>query len=149
MQTFEDPSCLPNPYTGSACLLELQDWQNHLRLPERLNDSDVLISSDVDQELREKEAQSLFRQLLLLNPSPSEECQREFKSFWCLVQFGLCDGKRLPTYHQCEQLQNDLCADSTCTELFSLVADKQNIDTITSRHCNLNKTSVTCGKVHA
>ena len=146
MQTVEDFSCIPNPYTGSVCLLELQDWQNRLRLPETRNDSDIFISSDVDQELREEEVQILFRELLLLNPLPSEECQREFKSFWCLVQFGLCVGKRLPTCHQCEQLQNGICTNSTCTELFSFVADMENIDTITSPHCNLIK-NFTCGKV--
>ena len=147
MQTLEDFSCFPNPYTGSVCLLELQDWQNRLRLPDRLNNSDVLISSDVDQELGEEQAEMLFRELLLLNPLPSEDCLREFKSFWCLVQFGLCDGKRLPTCHQFEEMHNSLCANSICTELFPFVADMQSIDTMTSRHCDLINKSVTCGKV--
>lgn len=109
MQNLDPRFCSPQPYTGSLCLLELQDWQSCL--PERQNNSDVFIPSDVDQETREELAHLLFTGLQLL--SPNEECQREFKAFWCLLLFGVCDGgrKRLPSSKQCFQLQTDTCAD--------------------------------------
>ena len=112
------------------CLLELQDWQSCL--PERQNDSDVFIPSDVDQEMREEQAQLLFTEL-----SPSEECEREFKSFWCLLLFGVCDGRgqrRLPSRDHCIQLQNNTCKwEEIGTELF--------------KNCDyLQFTSPACGK---
>lgn len=109
MQKLDPFICLPQPYTGSICLLELQEWQSCL--PEKQNYSDVFIPTDVDQELREEQAHLLFTVLQLLNPS--EECQREFKTFWCLLLFSVCDGgqKRLPSSEQCFQLQTDTCTD--------------------------------------
>ena len=92
------------------CLLELQDWQNCL--PERQNDSDVFIPSDVDQEMREEQAQLLFTELLPLLGA-SEDCVRESKSYFCLLLFGLCDvsGKtRLPSREECIDIQQNVCA---------------------------------------
>ena len=126
--------CSAEPYTGSMCLKELHDWQGCL--PERQNDSDVFIPSDVDQELREQQAQLLFTELQLL--SPSEECEREFKFFWCLLLFGVCDGsgqRRLPSRDHCIQLHNNTCKlEEIGTELFL-----QNCD-------DLQFTSPACGK---
>ena len=118
------------------CLLELQDWQNCL--PERQNNSDVFIPSDVDQGMREEQAQLLFTELQLL--SPSEECEREFKSFWCLLLFGVCDGsdqRRLPSLDHCIQLQNNTCKwEEIGTELLTFFEDWD----------NLKFTSPACGK---
>lgn len=109
MQNLNPLLCSPQPYTGSICLLELQEWQTCL--PKKQNDSDVFIPSDVDQELREEQAHLLFTVLQLLNPN--EKCQKEFKNFWCLLLFGVCDGgeKRLPSSKQCLELQMDTCTD--------------------------------------
>lgn len=116
MQILDPLLCSPQPYTGSICLLELQEWQ--ICLPEKQNDSVVFIPSDVDQELREEQAHLLFTVLQLLNPN--EECQREFKKFWCLLLFGVCDDgeKRLPSSKQCSQLQTD-----TCTDIITIATD--------------------------
>ena len=128
------------------CLLELHDWQRCL--PERQNDSDVFIPSDVDQEMREEQAQLLFTELQLL--SPSEECEREFKSFWCLLLFGVCDGsgqRRLPSRDHCIQLQNNIC-----TEILPLLNDViEGLSSNTStafQECNLQLQSgaISCGK---
>ena len=89
------------------CLLELQDWQTCL--PERQNDSDVFIPSHVDQEMREEQAQLLFTGI-----QRSEECERDFKSFWCLLLYGICDGsgqRRLPSRDVCIQMQTESCAE--------------------------------------
>ena len=102
--------CSAEPYTGPMCLLELQDWQSCL--PEKQNDSDVFIPSDVDQELREEQAQLLFTRIQFLNPS--QDCQRDFKSFWCLLLYGICDGggqRRLPSRNFCIQMQTESCAE--------------------------------------
>ena len=106
-------SCIPQSYTGRACQLELQNQQNCMSIFDGQNDSDVLIPSDIDQELREKKAQLLFIELELL--TQSEECQKDLKSFWCPLLFGMCDmrGQRvsLPSYKQCIQLHNGTCSD--------------------------------------
>lgn len=99
--------CSPQFYNGSLCLQELQDWQKCL--PERQN-GDIFIPSVIDQDLREEIAHVLFTDLQMLGAS--RECQREFKSFWCLQLFGVCDGsgqKRLPTYDQCIYLHYNTC----------------------------------------
>ena len=126
------------------CLLELQDWQSCL--PERQNDSDVFIPSDVDQEMREEQAQLLFTELQLLGPS--EECEREFKSFWCLLLFGVCDGsgqRRLPSRDHCVQLHNN-----TCAEVLPLSDDIiESLSFSTSpivQECNLQTSDYLCGK---
>lgn len=109
----DDPfSCSPVPYTGSMCLSELQAWQSCL--PERGNVSqyDVLIPSDIDQKLAESQAEMLFIGLELVGPS--RECQIEFREFWCLLLFSVCDGdskRRLPSYELCTSLQTNTCAD--------------------------------------
>ena len=44
----------------------------------------------------------------------SQECEKEFKSFWCLLLFGLCDDsgqRRLPSSDQCISLQTDTCSE--------------------------------------
>ena len=79
----------------------------HSDLPEKHNGSDVLIPSDVDQELREEQVQMLFTQLHLLRPT--KECHRDFKSFWCLLLFKVCDNRTLPS-HDVQQIDS-------CTEL--------------------------------
>ena len=92
------------------CLLELHDWQRCL--PERQNDSDVFIPSDVDQEMREEQAQLLFTTGLPLLGA-SEDCVRESKSYFCLLLFGLCDGSgqtRLPSREECIDIQQNVCA---------------------------------------
>ena len=92
------------------CLLELHDWQSCL--PERQNDSDVFIPSDVDQEMREEQAQLLFTTGLPLLGA-SEDCVRESKSYFCLLLFGLCDGSgqnRLPSWEECIDIQQNVCA---------------------------------------
>ena len=128
------------------CLLELHDWQSCL--PERQNDSDVFIPSDVDQEMREEQAQLLFTELQLL--SPSEECEREFKSFWCLLLFGMCDGngqRRLPSRDHCIQLQTDTCADVLPLPDYIMNALGFNTNPIV-QDCNLPFGAILCGKLY-
>ena len=109
IQSINPLSCSPLQYNGSTCLLELQEWQSCL--PERQNDSDVLISSDVEQDVQEEKLQMLLAGLQSLYPS--EGCMTAFRSFWCLVLFGLCDGsgqRQLPSYEECITLQAKSCA---------------------------------------
>ena len=97
--------CSPQFYNGSLCLQELLDWQ--MCLPGRQNETEVFIPSDIDQGVREEMAQVLFTDFQL----PSG-CQSEFKSFWCLYLFGVCDGidrRRLPTHDRCIHFQNNTC----------------------------------------
>ena len=136
MQVTKESSCSPNVYNGSVCLLELQDWQSCL--PERQNESHVFIPSDIDQERTEKQAELLFLQKW----SPNNTCQKEFRSFWCLLHFGICDGrghKRLPSYDQCIHLQQH----DTCYQVFT--------DTVNSQGCNLThaSTPLSCGKLNS
>ena len=110
IQDLDPLSCSAQPYTGSMCLLELHDWQRCL--PERQNDSDVFIPSDVDQQMREEQAQLLFTTGLPLLGA-SEDCVRESKSYFCLLLFGLCDGSgqnRLPSREECIDIQQNVCA---------------------------------------
>ena len=75
-----------------------------------MRNENIFIPSVIDQDLREELAHVLFTDIQLL--SASKECQREFKSFWCLQLFGVCDGsgqKRLPTYDQCIHLHYNTC----------------------------------------
>ena len=105
MMTNSSLICSPQSYNGSLCLQELLDWQ--MCLPGRQNETEVFIPSDIDQRVREEMAQVLFTDFKL----PSG-CQSEFKSFWCLYLFGVCDGigqRRLPTYDHCIHLQNNTC----------------------------------------
>ena len=139
-----DPlSCSPTPYTGSQCLVELQEWQDCL--PERRNVSaEILIPSDVNQELGESRAEQLFAGLQLVGPS--EDCQREFRSFWCLLLFGgLCDGSgqmRLPSYELCNTLQTD-----TCSDLIQLAATVPEYAVIILNCNNFRLGVPPCGKV--
>ena len=71
-------SCSAQPYTGSVCLQELQDWQTCL--PERQNDSEVFVPSDVDLETRENEAELLLTVGLPLLHA-SEHCTAESRSY--------------------------------------------------------------------
>lgn len=90
--------------------------------------------------MKEKEAQLLFAELQQL--SPSDVCQREFRSFWCLLLFGVCDvsdQKRLPSYDQCIHLQQH------CDQEFR---DGLKTIAIYLQECNLTNTSSAppCGK---
>ena len=108
-QILNPLSCSPLQYNGSACLLELQNWQSCL--PLRQNESVVLIPSNTEQDVQETTVQILFAGLQSLHPS--EGCMTAFRSFWCLVLFGLCDGsgqRRLPSYEECITLQTNSCA---------------------------------------
>ena len=93
------------------CLRELGDWQSCL--PERGNTSaEVLIPASTDQELAEYQATMLFAGLQLVRPS--QDCEREFREFWCLLLFGVCDGSgqtRLPSFELCDSLQTETCLD--------------------------------------
>ena len=93
------------------CLEDLTSWQSCL--PEQGNTtSEILISSSVDQELAELQAVMLFTGLGLVGTSAV--CEREFRSFWCLLLFGVCDGNnlnRLPSFELCNSLQTDTCYD--------------------------------------
>ena len=125
-------SCIPQSYTGFVCRSELQNWQSYLF--ERQNDSDVLVPSDVDQKLMEEQVQMVFAKLQLL--TRSEKCQKELKSFWCLLLFGVCDvrGQReLPSYEQCVQLYN-----STCNDVASEIYKKDIISSLLLDCANLN-----------
>ena len=105
MMTNSSVICSPQSYNGSLCLQELLDWQ--MCLPGRQNGTEIFIPSDIDQERREKAAQVLFTDFQL----PSG-CQSEFKSFWCLYLFCVCDRigqRRLPTYDHCIHFQNNTC----------------------------------------
>ena len=89
-----DPlSCSPAPYTGSVCLQELREWQSCL--PDRentsINSTEVLIPSSTHQELVESQAATLFTNLQEV--WPSHDCETEFREFWCLLLFGMCDGQ--------------------------------------------------------
>ena len=109
IQSLNPLSCSPLQYNGTTCLLELQERQSCL--PERQNDSYVLTSSNVEQDAQEERLQMLLAGLQSLYPS--EGCMTAFRSFWCLVLFGLCDGsgqRRLPTYEECITLQAKSCA---------------------------------------
>lgn len=139
MQVTDDSSCSPTVYTGTVCLLELQEWQ--ICLPERQNETHVLIPSDIDQELKEKEAKLLFTKLQQW--SPNNTCQGEFRSFWCLLLFGICDGRgqrRLPSYDQCIYLQQH----DTCDQVFT-----ETLYTTYFQGCNITNTStpLLCGKI--
>ena len=105
-------SCSPVLYTGSVCLQELSDWQSCL--PEEqntsINSTDVFISSSINQELVESQAASLFDGLQQV--WPSHKCEMEFREFWCLLFFGVCDGQnRLPSFDLCSSLQTGACYD--------------------------------------
>lgn len=117
MQSTDPLSCSPVPYTGSMCLSELIDWQRCL--PERVNVSeDVLIPSTIDQSLAESQASMLFGGLQFVQPS--DECEEEFREFWCLLLFRVCDEDgqvRAPSYEQCNTLQTD-----TCREVYEFAA---------------------------
>ena len=109
-QDLDPLSCSAQPYTGSVCLQELQDWQNCL--PERRNDSAVFVPSDIDLETRENEAELLFTTGLPLLQA-SEHCTAESRSYFCLLLFALCDGsgrKRLPSREECIYVQENICA---------------------------------------
>ena len=112
-------------YNGSVCLEELQQWQNCL--PERENVSDsVFIPSDVDQELIETQAEMLFEGLQQ-SVGPSQECKTEFKSFWCLLLFPLCDDsgqRRLPSSDQCTSLQTDIIQIAATVPEYSVIIQK-------------------------
>ena len=129
--------CSPQFYNGSLCLQELQDWQKCL--PERQNDN-IFIPSAIDQDLTEGLAHVLFTDLQLL--SVSKECQREFKSFWCLQLFSVCDGsgqKRLPTYDQCIYLHYNTCYQ---------IVDKAIVYTSLLLECSICEGNFTvCGKL--
>lgn len=138
-----DPfTCSSQLYTGSQCLSELQNWQSCL--PGRKNDTNVSIPSDVDQTLREEQAIFLFTGLQLL--SASEECQREFKSFWCLLLFGVCDGngqRRLPSFDLCMQLQTHSCAD-----IIKIATEVPDFEVLVQNCNNFRLSSPPCGKWH-
>ena len=73
---------------------------------------EVFIPSAVDQELAESQADMLFAGLELVGTGP--ECETEFRSFWCLLLFGVCDGNgksRLPSFKLCHTLQTITCFD--------------------------------------
>ena len=123
------------------CLEELQQWQSCL--PERENVSaSVFIPDDVDQELSETQAEMLFKGLQLAGPS--QDCEREFKSFWCLLLFGLCDDsgqRRLPSSDQCTSLQTD-----TCSEIIQIAATMPEYSGIIQNCDNFRFSSQPCGR---
>lgn len=140
IQKVDPFSCSPQPYTGSQCLLELQNWQSCLL--ERQNDTTVYIPSDSDQALREEQAYFLFTGLQLLGPS--EECVREFKSFWCLLLFGVCDSngqKWLPSFDMCWQLQTHTCAD-----IINIATDAPDFSVLVQNCNNFRLSNPPCGK---
>ena len=145
IQKVDPFSCSPQPYTGSQCLLELQNWQSCL--PERQNDTNyndtiVYIPSDSDQALREEQAHFLFTGFQLLGAS--EECVREFKSFWCLLLFGVCDSngqKRLPSFDMCQQLQTHACAD-----IINIATDVPDFSVLVQDCNNFRFSNPPCGK---
>ena len=101
-------------YTGSVCLEELTEWQNCPPETPQNASSEVLIPSTTDQEQRESQATLLFTGLELVTPRPSQYCNKEFRSFWCLLLFGVCDGNgisRFPSFEQCHSLQTDTCSE--------------------------------------
>ena len=123
------------------CLEELQQWQSCL--PERDNISDsVFIPSDVDQELIETRAEMLLK--VLQSAVPSKECEKEFKSFWCLLLFGVCDDsgqRRLPSSDQCTNLQTD-----TCSEIIQIAATVPEYSVIIQKCENFRFNSPPCGR---
>ena len=43
---------------------------------------------------------------------PSQDCEKEFREFWCLLLFGVCDDSgrtRLPSFELCDSLQTETC----------------------------------------
>ena len=131
-QATDPLSCSPAPYTGSVCLQELCKWQSCL--PDRentsINSTEVLIPSSTHQELVESQATTLFTNLQEV--WPSHDCETEFREFWCLLLFGMCDGQnRLPSFELCSSLQTQTCFDliqiaSTVPELSTIILNCNN-----------------------
>lgn len=100
--------CSSTKYSGSVCLAELQQWH----YCDESSGPDVLIPSDLDQNIVEKEAQQMLTYFRLLNPS--KDCLTAFRSFICLYLFGLCDSRGhiiQPSYNECIHLTTDTCVE--------------------------------------
>ena len=96
------------------CLEQLNEWQNCLPETPQNASREVFIPSATDQEQRETQATLLFTGLELVTPRPSQDCDKEFSSFWCLLLFGVCDGNgisRFPSFELCHSLQIDTCSE--------------------------------------
>ena len=99
--------CFPKKYSGTVCLAELQQWH----YCGENSGPDVLIPSDRDLDIVEREAQQFIIYFQLMNPSKG--CLRAFRSFICLYLFGLCDDNGhvvQPSYNDCLHLTTDTCA---------------------------------------
>ena len=112
-------------------------------LPGRQNETEVFIPSDIDQGVREEIAQVLFTDFQL----PSG-CQSEFKSFWCLYLFGVCDGigqRILPTYDHCIHIQNNTCYHRVekALERKSLLLECSNFEVNSTNCSKLNFKAIT------
>ncbi|CAI8010920.1 hypothetical protein GBAR_LOCUS7122, partial [Geodia barretti] len=86
--------------------------------------------SSTHQELVESQAATLFTNLQEV--WPSHDCETEFREFWCLLLFGMCDGQnRLPSFELCSSLQTQTCFDliqiaSTVPELSTIILNCNN-----------------------
>ena len=91
---------------------------------------EVLIPSSIHQEEVEAQAATLFAGLE--DVWPSSDCEMEFKEFWCLLLFGVCDGQsRLPSFEVCSSLQTRTCFDliqfaSTAPEFSTIILNCNN-----------------------
>lgn len=98
--------CSSKNYSGTVCLAELQQWH----YCGENNGPDILIPSDIDQDIVGIKAEQLFILIQILNPS--KDCLKAFRSFICLHLFGVCDGNGhivQPSYEDCIQLTTDTC----------------------------------------
>ena len=111
--------CISQDYSGTVCLTELQQLYYCGE-----ESGPVPISSEVDQETQEIEAQQILTGLQFLNPST--ECVRAFRPFFCLFSFSVCDGSGhvvQPSYQDCLALRTDTCAGEIQTAITLLGSD--------------------------
>ena len=132
--------CISQDYSGTVCLTELQQLYYCGE-----DSGPVPISSEVDQETQEREAQQILTGLQFLNPST--ECVRAFRPFFCLFSFGVCDGSGhviQPSYQDCVALRTDICTGEIQTAIAFLGSDPfppcemfPNNMTLCGKYCNL------------